>query len=139
MATAGPSQKKRKLQYEASFGSSQNAPPSSSQPSSSQPPSSQPLRRISGPPLSQITQQVEEIEDDEPEEEAKDELYVQMKSSIVGVQYYKGIIGSVYIYASVCSPVVSGYESLAKMQHHACGYQTGQHTCEFSNVGFRLS
>ena len=88
LATPGPSQKKRKLQYDLS--SSQNTPPASSQPSSSQPSSSQPLRRISGPPLSQITQHVEEIEDDEPEPEAKDELYVMLRTSIVGIQYYKG-------------------------------------------------
>lgn len=90
MSTPGPSQKKRRLQYEASFGS-QNSPPSSSQPSSSQPSSSQPLRRISGPPLSQIAQPVEEMDmEDEPEEESRDELYVMLKTSIVGIQYYKG-------------------------------------------------
>ncbi|TFK94573.1 hypothetical protein K466DRAFT_509225 [Polyporus arcularius HHB13444] len=93
LSTAGPSQKKRRLQYEASLNASQNTPPSSSQPSSSQPSSSQPLRRISGPPLSQITQTVEEPEEDVPEEESKDELYVMMKTAIVGVQYYKGLVG----------------------------------------------
>ncbi|PIL34185.1 transcription factor [Ganoderma sinense ZZ0214-1] len=93
LSTPGPSQKKRRLQYEASFGS-QNSPPSSSQPSSSQPSSSQPLRRISGPPLSQIAQPVEEVEiEDEPEEESRDELYVMLRTSIVGVQYYKGLVG----------------------------------------------
>ena len=95
LSTPGPSQKKRRLQYEASFGS-QNSPPSSSQPSSSQPSSSQPLRRISGPPLSQIAQPVEEMDmEDEPEEESRDELYVMLKTSIVGIQYYKGELFSV--------------------------------------------
>ncbi|KAH9942327.1 SNF2 family N-terminal domain-containing protein [Epithele typhae] len=82
LSTPGPSQKKRKLQYEASFGSSQAPPPGSSQPSlsqpsSSQPPASQPLRRISGPPV--------------PQREAADELYVMTKTGIVGVQYYKAL------------------------------------------------
>ncbi|KAI0690203.1 SNF2 family N-terminal domain-containing protein [Cerioporus squamosus] len=84
LSAPGPSQKKRKLQYEASLNASQNTPPSSSQPSSSQPPSSQPLRRISGPPLSQITQTVEEPEEDVPDEESRDELYVMLKTAIVG-------------------------------------------------------
>ncbi|KAI0743822.1 SNF2 family N-terminal domain-containing protein [Daedaleopsis nitida] len=95
LSTPGPSQKKRKLQYEASLTSSQNTPPSSSQPSSSQPPSSQPLRRISGPPLSQIRQPVEEVEtEDILDEETKDEMYVVLRTSIVGVQYYKGLVGA---------------------------------------------
>ncbi|KAI9067101.1 hypothetical protein FKP32DRAFT_1588914 [Trametes sanguinea] len=98
LSTSGPSQRKRKLQYEASL--SQGAPPSSSQsylnpPSSSQPPSSQPLRRVSGlapvVPYSQRYQE-EEIED-VPEEESRDELYVMLKTNVVGVQYYKGLVG----------------------------------------------
>ncbi|RPD63881.1 hypothetical protein L227DRAFT_542891 [Lentinus tigrinus ALCF2SS1-6] len=93
LSAAGPSQKKRKLQYEASLNASQNTPPSS-QPSSSQPSSSQPLRRISGPPMSQIAQLVEEPEEDVPEEESRDELYVMLKTAIVGVQYYKGLVGT---------------------------------------------
>ena len=98
LSTPGPSQKKRKLQYEASLSSSQNTPPSSSQPSSSQPSSSQPLRRISGPPLSQIRQAVEEVEnEDVPEEESKDEPYVWLRTSIVGVQYYKGALPTLQI------------------------------------------
>ncbi|KAI0779816.1 SNF2 family N-terminal domain-containing protein [Fomes fomentarius] len=95
LVAPGPSQKKRKLQYEASLGASQNTPPSSSQPRSSQPSSSQPLRRTSGPPLSQIRQTVEEVEvEDIPEEESRDEVYVWLRTSIVGVQYYKGLVGS---------------------------------------------
>ncbi|KAI0702988.1 SNF2 family N-terminal domain-containing protein [Cerioporus squamosus] len=93
LSAPGPSQKKRKLQYEASLNASQNTPPSSSQPSSSQPSSSQPLRRISGPPLSQITQTVEEPEEDVPDEESRDELYVMLKTAIVGVRHYKGMVG----------------------------------------------
>ncbi|TBU43646.1 SNF2 family N-terminal domain-containing protein [Dichomitus squalens] len=91
LSTPGPSQKKRKLQYESS-SASQNTPPIPSQPSYSQPSSSQPLRSISGPPLSQLSRLAEEIED-EPEEENRDELYVMLRTSIVGVQYYKGLVG----------------------------------------------
>ena len=82
--STGPSQRKRKLEYEASFGS-EGSPPSSSQPGSSQP-----LSRTSGPSSSQITQPVEDIEDEDSEEEIRDELYVVLRTSIVGVQYYKG-------------------------------------------------
>ncbi|KAI0633366.1 SNF2 family N-terminal domain-containing protein [Trametes polyzona] len=96
LSTPGPSQRKRKAQYEASQGT----PPASSQPILSQPPSSQPsssqpLRRISGLPAgASFSQRVEEEEvEDVPEEEAIDELYVMLKTSIVGVQYYKGLVG----------------------------------------------
>lgn len=34
--------------------------------------------------------QVIEIDEDDDEEEAKDELYCMMTTKIVGVQYYKG-------------------------------------------------
>lgn len=99
LVAPGPSQKKRKLQYEASLGASQNTPPSSSQPRSSQPSSSQSLRRISGAPLSQIRQTSEESEaEDIPEEESRDEVYVWLRTSIVGVQYYKGRFGSQRLY-----------------------------------------
>ncbi|CDO69292.1 hypothetical protein BN946_scf184976.g11 [Trametes cinnabarina] len=97
-STPGPSQRKRKFRYEASL--SQGSPPTSSQsfvppPSSSQPSLSQPLRRISGLspgiPYSQRYQE-EEVEDI-PEEESRDELYVMLKTNVVGVQYYKGLVG----------------------------------------------
>lgn len=98
LSTPGPSQRKRKLQYEASFGASQGTPPSSSQPalsqapSSSQPPSSQPLRRISGLPAGMAYPQrvEEEVVEEVVEEESRDELYLMLKTSIVGIQYYKG-------------------------------------------------
>ncbi|KAI0356200.1 hypothetical protein OH77DRAFT_1423798 [Trametes cingulata] len=100
LSTPDPSQRKRKAQYEASLAASQGTPPSSSQPSlsqpsSSQPPSSQPLRRISGLPAGvSFSQPVYEDEaEDLPEEESRDELYVMLKTSIVGVQYYKGLVG----------------------------------------------
>lgn len=41
--------------------------------------------------MSQIAHVVEEIEEEDLEEEVKDEVYVMLRSSIVGVQYYKGI------------------------------------------------
>lgn len=120
LSTLGPSQKKRRLQYEASFGS-QNSPPSSSQPSSSQPSSSQPLRRISGPPLSQIAQPVEEIDmEDEPEEESRDELYVMLKTSIVGIQYYKGELFSVSFRCSCLMPETQG-SSDGERRYRLCG------------------
>ncbi|KAI0675019.1 SNF2 family N-terminal domain-containing protein [Trametes maxima] len=110
LSTPGPSQRKRKAQYEASLSASQGSPPNSSQPglsqpslsqpslsqsSSSQPPSSQPLRRMSGlPPGMPYSQPVEEEYVEEVlEEETRDELYLMMKTSIVGVQYYKGLVG----------------------------------------------
>ena len=73
----GPSQKKRKATFEASYGSSQ-------------PSASQPLRHQHS--------QVIEIEEDEdqPEEESRDELYCVLKTNIVGVQYYKGASGEIH-------------------------------------------
>ncbi|EMD30973.1 hypothetical protein CERSUDRAFT_120235 [Gelatoporia subvermispora B] len=45
--------------------------------------------------LSRSSQDVIEIDDDDaPEDEAVDELYVMLKTSIVGVQYYKGLVGA---------------------------------------------
>ena len=41
-------------------------------------------------------QPAEEMDEDEPlEEESRDELYVMLKTSIVGVQYYHGTISTV--------------------------------------------
>ncbi|KAH9892824.1 SNF2 family N-terminal domain-containing protein [Cubamyces lactineus] len=100
LATTGPSQRKRKAQYEASLAASQSSLPSSSQsglppPYSSQPSSSQPLRRISDlPPGVSLPQRLEEDEvEDFPEEESRDELYVMLKTNVVGIQYYKGLVG----------------------------------------------
>ncbi|GBE78013.1 hypothetical protein SCP_0108950 [Sparassis crispa] len=85
--TPGPSQKKRKAAFEAATGASLTP----TQASSSQEPGPQSHRRIS----QQVSSEVIEIEDDEEvvEEEPKDELYCMMKTSIVGVQYYKGLVG----------------------------------------------
>ncbi|KAJ6587041.1 SNF2 family N-terminal domain-containing protein [Mycena vulgaris] len=68
-ANTGPSQKKRRAEFEAS--SSQ--PPSSSAP---------------GP-----FAHVEEEEEEAAEVELPDELYIAMKASVVGVQYYRGLVG----------------------------------------------
>lgn len=77
-----PSQKKRKFEDEISEA------PSSSQSRSSQPSSSQPLRSRPQP-----SQQLAEDADgeEETEEDVRDELYVQLRTSIVGVRYYKGM------------------------------------------------
>ncbi|CAL1707747.1 unnamed protein product [Somion occarium] len=91
--SAGPSQKKRKATFETQSG------PSSSQPSSSQPSASQSrspvsrgLRRITVPTATQLAE--DEIIEDTGPEEVIDELYCSLKTSIVGVQYYKGLVGS---------------------------------------------
>ncbi|KII92184.1 hypothetical protein PLICRDRAFT_133581 [Plicaturopsis crispa FD-325 SS-3] len=86
-ATPAMSQKKRKAAFEAAHPSSQATAPSSSQPSSSQP-----LRPLAPPTASQYAE--EEIEQDVPEEEARDELYCTMSTSVVGVQYYNGLVGA---------------------------------------------
>lgn len=79
-STPGPSQKKRKA---AAIMAS-----NSSQPSSSRPGPSQPLRHVIRP---EGYRRFEEEEDEVNEvEEIKDELYVVLKTSIVGIQYYKG-------------------------------------------------
>ncbi|OSX66693.1 hypothetical protein POSPLADRAFT_1131555, partial [Postia placenta MAD-698-R-SB12] len=82
-STPGPSQKKRKA---AAIMAS-----NSSQPSSSRPGPSQPLRHVIRP---EGYRRFEEEEDEVNEvEEIKDELYVVLKTSIVGIQYYKGLVG----------------------------------------------
>ncbi|KAI0940604.1 hypothetical protein AcW1_003757 [Taiwanofungus camphoratus] len=87
--TPGSSQTKRKA---AAIASSQPTTPASSQPGSSQPRSSQALHR----PSQLSTSQMLEEDDDEDVvevEDTRDELYVMLKTSIVGVQYYNGLVG----------------------------------------------
>lgn len=48
----------------------------------------QPVRRVQGPGN---TTWEEGAMDDAPEEEPVDELYCTMTSSVVGIQYYKGM------------------------------------------------
>ncbi|THV02370.1 hypothetical protein K435DRAFT_963104 [Dendrothele bispora CBS 962.96] len=36
---------------------------------------------------------IDELEDNGPEEDAKDELYCSMRTDVVGLQYYKGMVG----------------------------------------------
>ncbi|KAH9941011.1 SNF2 family N-terminal domain-containing protein [Amylocystis lapponica] len=67
----GPSQKKRKAAFEATYGSSQ------------------PLRR----PTSSRPIEIEDDEEEPVEEESRDEMYCMLKTNIVGVQYYKGLVG----------------------------------------------
>ncbi len=69
-AAPAPTQKKRKATFDA-------------QPGPSQP------RATQGPSASQLVED-DEIEEIVPEEESRDELYVMLKTNIVGVQYYKG-------------------------------------------------
>ncbi|KAI0344734.1 hypothetical protein BDW22DRAFT_1354880 [Trametopsis cervina] len=78
----GPSQKKRKAAFEAAYGS---------QPTLPQPPG--------GTSATQGTSRAEAImldDDDEevvPDDQPIDELYVTLRTNIVGIQYYKGLVG----------------------------------------------
>ncbi|KZT19055.1 hypothetical protein NEOLEDRAFT_1142558 [Neolentinus lepideus HHB14362 ss-1] len=74
-----PSQKKRRAAFEASQTATS---------SKSFVPSTSAVRTV-GIDLTQN----EELEDDAPDEESRDELYCTMGTSIVGVQYYKGLVG----------------------------------------------
>lgn len=102
----GLSQRKRKATFETAMSSSQ-AGPSSSQISLS---SSQPSGSSQSRNLSTQRQEVIEIEDDDPAEESVDELYVSLRSQIVGIQYYKGgvgwtsilIFGNSYLHIRAC-------------------------------------
>ncbi|TFK54077.1 hypothetical protein OE88DRAFT_1695204 [Heliocybe sulcata] len=79
-SAGGPSQKKRKAALNASqaaAGTYRAAAPGNATP-----------RAVE----IDLTQN-EEIEDDASEEESRDELYCTMSTSIVGVQYYKGLVG----------------------------------------------
>ncbi|KAH8108075.1 SNF2 family N-terminal domain-containing protein [Cristinia sonorae] len=89
-ATPGPSQKKRKAAFEAAKAAasgSQSSPSSSSQPA---PPAPQVLRHVI-PTATQIAE--DEVEEDVPQDESVDELLVTMRTNVVGVQYYKGLVG----------------------------------------------
>ncbi|KAJ7497415.1 SNF2 family N-terminal domain-containing protein [Mycena latifolia] len=67
--STGPSQKRRRAEFEASA----SQPPSSSAPL----------------PLAVVEEEEEEVTEVEP----ADELYIAMKASVVGVQYYRGLVG----------------------------------------------
>ncbi|KAG7446219.1 uncharacterized protein BT62DRAFT_103756 [Guyanagaster necrorhizus] len=77
-ATNIPSQKKRKALQEAA---SQSA-------SSSQRPSLSACPPSSSPPVVEIP-----AENETPEDEAADELYSTMRTNVVGLQYYPGLVG----------------------------------------------
>lgn len=80
-------QKKRKALQEASAPASSSAS-SSHNPHSSQP---QPLRRLAHREVIEILDDEDEVE--EIDEEPRDELYCMMTAKIVGVQYYRGMVG----------------------------------------------
>ena len=86
-ATQGPmSQKKRKAMFEATQAV---AGPSQQTQTQTRAPANQPLRPLTGVTRSQIEEdETEEVVSQE--EESIDELYVMLKSNVVGVQYYKG-------------------------------------------------
>ena len=45
-------------------------------------------------PGASLPQRLEEEDvEDFPEEESRDELYVMLKTNVVGIQYYKGLVG----------------------------------------------
>ena len=79
-APPGPSQKKRKAEFEAQYGTQ---PSSSSQAVRSQ---TQHLRQLVDHPIVIDDDEEENVSDDTP----IDELYVTLRTNIVGVQYYKG-------------------------------------------------
>ncbi|KAI0688029.1 SNF2 family N-terminal domain-containing protein [Cytidiella melzeri] len=90
----GPSQKKRKAAFEATFGSQSSAP----QPSQSHV-RAEPQASASTQPATQIrnsTQAIvveDEVEEVVPDDQPIDELYCTLRTSIVGIQYYKGLVG----------------------------------------------
>lgn len=84
-ASQGPmSQKKRK----AMFGASEAAAGPSSSQRTVRLAQNRPLRPLTGVTRFQIEE--DEVEEVVEQEESIDELYVMLKSSIVGIQYYKG-------------------------------------------------
>ena len=85
--SAGPSQKKRKAQWEAQFGST-STHALSSQPTSAPVPA--PLRQIIAPTSAQIAEdEAQGVEDTGPDEPIE-ELLCETKVKVVGIQYYKG-------------------------------------------------
>lgn len=88
----GPSQKKRKAAFQAAYGSQK---PSTAQPSQSQPSAS---TSQMGRNATQAIVVEDEVEEVVPEDQPIDELYVTLRTSIVGVQYYKGMFSSRYVF-----------------------------------------
>ncbi|KAI0074381.1 hypothetical protein K474DRAFT_1626028 [Panus rudis PR-1116 ss-1] len=83
--TGAPSQKKRKAMLEASAS---QPSPSSSQVA----PVSRGLRDLTQPTATQIAE--DEAVEDVSQEDTVEELYCSMTTSIVGVQYYNGLVGA---------------------------------------------
>lgn len=84
-ATSIPSQKRKALQ-EAASGSQRPALSSQRPSSSAQLPATS--TRPSSTPVDEIL-----VADEIPEEEPADELYSAMRTNVVGLQYYKGLVG----------------------------------------------
>ena len=78
-AAAGPSQQKRKAEFQLA---------QLSQPSTPRAGSSRVRATQAGPTATQIAE--DEVEEVVPEESI-DELYVMLRSNVVGVQYYQGV------------------------------------------------
>ncbi|KAK0225975.1 SNF2 family N-terminal domain-containing protein [Armillaria fumosa] len=86
-ATSIPSQKKRKARQEAASGSQRPAL------SSERPPSPAQVSATSAYPPSSTPVDETLIADEIPEEEPADKLYSTMRTNVVGLQYYKGLVG----------------------------------------------
>ncbi|THH19092.1 hypothetical protein EW146_g2018 [Bondarzewia mesenterica] len=94
-STPGPSQKKRKAAlkrkaaFEAAMAASQGSTPSTPQASTSQPSGYRGVRKLN---LPVDMRRKKGVENDAPKKEPRDELYCTMGTSIVGIQYYKGLV-----------------------------------------------
>lgn len=92
---AGPSQKKRKAQWEAQFGSASiRASSSKSAAVQAGPVASHSLRQLVVPTAAQIAEdeaQLAEAAEETGPDEPIEELLCSTKAKIVGIQYYKGI------------------------------------------------
>ncbi|TCD63046.1 hypothetical protein EIP91_006059 [Steccherinum ochraceum] len=86
--TPGPSQKQRKAAFQAAQAAGASPSQSQSRPASS----AQPLRRIVEPTATQIAED-EAASADVPQDDSVDEEIVSMRASVVGIQYYKGLVG----------------------------------------------
>ncbi|KAF7790393.1 hypothetical protein EIP86_001348 [Pleurotus ostreatoroseus] len=90
-AAAGPSQAKRKAAFEARQASAPMPTPSASQPAAGS--SQRPRNLAYTPTAAEIAD--DEIEEVQPtQEESVDELYTMFNTNVVGVQYYKGLVGA---------------------------------------------
>jgi SWI/SNF-related matrix-associated actin-dependent regulator of chromatin subfamily A3 len=105
----GPSQKKRKAAYEAAFGTQPPVPqPNLPQTQAhAKAPASQARSQAGaagGKSVTVVADEEDEVEEVIADDQPIEELYVTLRTKIVGVQYYSGVYrADMVLYAVICA------------------------------------